>query len=225
MSDLKYGAISKRIDPELGSLCSELIGSKYVPFLDPTQVDTYTELSIVLAFRESCIGNDSEVEIIETNFFDAIWLRAQHSLISFYSSNMFRQDSDVQSICRIIVPIFIVHTQLITYRHSPATESLKDQFLQLIANLNLQKLWENFHELMVWAFMFVCYSCSEQAWRERFLLEMAKGGRGKMTWEWPEVRKLLLGFFFVDRLQGEEFRKMCEEVRLLSGPVSFVKAE
>ena len=138
---------------------------------------------------------------------------------------MFRQDSDVQNICRIIVPMFVVHTQLVSYRYSPATESLKDQFLEVIASLNLQKLWEQFHELMVWAFMFVCYSCSQQVWRERFLAEMAKGGRGKMTWKWQEVRKMLLGFFFVDRLHGEEFRKMCEEVRQLDDSVSSVKSE
>ena len=225
LADYKYRAISKRITPEFGSISSELLGSTYGPFLDPTQVETYTELSIVLAFRESCIGNESELELVETDFFDAIWLRAQHSLISFYSSNMFRQDSDVQSICRIVVPIFIVHTQLVTYRHSPASESLKDYFLGAIASLDLQKLWEHFHELMVWAFMWVCYSCSQQVWRERFLLEMAKGGRGRMTWEWQEVRKILHGFFFVDRLQGEEFRKICEEIRFLDESMNPAKAE
>lgn len=219
MSGAKYRAISKRVNLELGSLSSEILSSRYVPLLDPTQVDAYTELSIVIAFRESCIGDQSELELVETDYFDTIWLRAQHSLISFSSSNMFRQDSDVQNICRIVVPMFVVQTQLITYRHSPAAESLKDQFLEVIASLDLQKLWEHFHELMVWAFMFVCHSCREQAWRERFLLEVAKGGQGRMKWEWQEVRKLLLGFFFVDRLHGKDFRKMCEEVRLLDSPV------
>ena len=214
-----------RVTPEIGSLSTELLGSRYLPFLDPTQVDTYTELSIVLAFRESCIGNESEPELVETDFFDAIWLRAQHSIISFYSSNMFRRDSDVQSICRIVVPIFLVQTQLIPFRHSSATESLKDYFLEAIASLDLQKLWEHFHELMVWAFMWVCYSCSQQVWRERFLLEMAKGGRGRMTWEWQEVKKILRGFFFVERLQGEEFRKICGEVRQLDDSITPAKVE
>ena len=121
--------------------------------------------------------------------------------------------------------MFMVHTQVITYRHSPATESLKDYFLEAIASLDLQKLWEHFHELMVWAFMFVCYSCSEQVWRERFFFEMAKGGRGKMTWEWQEVKKILRSFFFVDRLHGEEFRKMCEEIRLLDDSLTPAKVE
>ena len=225
MSIAKYSTISKRLNPEIGSIASELLSSKYVPLLDPTQVDTYTELSLVVAFRESCIDNETELELIETDFFDAMWLRAQYSLISFSSSNMFRQDSDVQTICRIIVPIFVVQTQLVTYRHSPAAESLKDQFLEVIAKLDLQKLWEEFHGLMVWTFMFVCYSCSEQVWRDRLLIEMAKGARGKLTWEWQEVRKILLGFFFVDRLQGEEFHKMCEEVRSLDDSVTGVKTE
>ena len=225
LSDSKYRLISMRINPELGSQSSELLSSRYVRLLDPSQVETYTELSIVVAFRESCIGSGNEPELIETDFFDSIWLRAQHSLVSFSSSCMFRQDSDVQIICRIIVPIFVVQTQIITYRHSPAAESLKDQFLEAIAHMDLQKLWKQFHDLMVWAFMFVCYSCGEQAWRERFLLEMAKGGRGKIKWEWPEVRKVLLGFFFVDRLHAAEFRKMCEEIALLDDSVNPIKAE
>ncbi|KAL8787758.1 MAG: hypothetical protein Q9195_007627 [Heterodermia aff. obscurata] len=189
------------------------------------EVETYTELSMVIAFRESCIGNQSGLELIETDYFDVMWLRAQHSLICFSSSNMFRQDSDVQKICRIIVPMFVVHTQLVTYRHSPATESLKAQFLEAIADMDLQKLWEQYHELMVWAFMFVCHSCGEPAWRERLLIEMAKGGQGKMRWEWQEVRKILLGFFFVERLHGQDFRNMCEEVRLLDESMAPVKAE
>lgn len=121
----------------------------------------------------------------------------------------------MQSICRIVVPIFVVQNQIDIYRQSAVVESLMSQLLEVMESLDLQDCWERYTELMVWAFMFGAFTSTQQAQREWVLFEMAKGGRGRVNWQWEEIEKILLGFFYVDRLYEANFRKICDEVKAL----------
>ena len=215
LSTSRFNRIFQRIDPTFRSLASEFGSPKYRPLLNSEIVQSYRELGLVIAFRESCIGNETDVELIEIEYFNTLWLRAQHSLITFSSSCCFRQDSDVQSICRIVVPIFAIQNQLDIYRQSAVIESLMNQFLEILKSLDLQDCWGRYTDLMVWAFMFGAYTSTQQAQREWFLFGMTKGGHERVAWQWEEVRKSLLGCFYVDRLFEADFRMICEEVRIL----------
>ena len=139
------------------------------------------------------------------------------SLVSYSSSKSLRRDSDVQDICRIIIPIFVFSTQLGFYRQSAAIDSLVDQFSEVLDNLNLSDCWDRYPGLMIWAFMFAVFSSREQTQREWFLFEMSKGGQNKTLWHWQDIRKTILGFFYIERLHEVEFEKICKEVRLLDG--------
>ena len=180
-------------------------------------VQTYKDLGIVIAFRESCLGNESEVELCEIEYFDTLWLRVQHSLVTFSSSACFSQDSDVQKISRVAIPLFVVQNQLgIYHRHCAVVDILLDQLMEVLNSVDLEQCWDTYIELMLWAFMFAVYTSTDPAKRGWFLFELAKGVQERMIWRWEEVRKILQGFFYVDRLYEVDFRAICEEVSVLN---------
>ena len=211
----RYSDIAKRIDPDLRSLASSLLSVDLVMLLDPNMRETYRNLSIVIAVHESFIGLETNIDLDGIEYFDALWLRIQYHLTTFSSSSYFRQDSDVQKICRVLVPLFVAHSQLGIHRHTAVTESLVEQLLEVLRSLDLERCWRSYPNLMMWAFMFGTYTCADNVRREWFLFTLVNGARGKMLWDWENVRRILLGYFYLDRLYQDEFKKITEEVGML----------
>ena len=111
-------------------------------------------------------------------------------------------------------------------RESPAIiESLVDQFLEVLPGLHLEICWVRYTNFMTWAFLLAVNSCPRQVQRQWFLSQMVKGGRGKITWQWQNVRHILLGYFYLDRLYETEFQEICQEIRRLNDLAAHTKPE
>ena len=216
LTQAHYKAIAQRVHPDLQSLSSSLQGAKYSPFLEPSIMQAYQELSIVIAYKESSIGKEKQLDMLEIEYFDTLWLRVQHELISLTASSFLREISDVQKICGLVIKMFVGHYQVGLYYHFATIESLVNKTMELFKSLDLQECWEEYPELMLWAFLLTIYATTDPMKQEWFLFELAKGVRNRVVWEWKTVREILLGFFYVDRVYQEKFRAICEEVRVLN---------
>ncbi len=213
------GRISARIDPSLRLLGMELM--EFKDSLDPGMVQAYRDLSVVVAFRESCSGG-IDVTLYEVEYFETLALRVQHQLITFLSTHLSRQDSDIQSICRVTVPIFAIRYQFVMYGPSMIMDSMVVQLYEILNNLDLARLWKTFPSTLVWAFMFGVWISKDKRMREWFLFKVAEGSRGVVRWQWNEIHDTLQKHFYVDRLHKADFESICEEVRLLVPHVGHV---
>lgn len=204
--------ISARIDPSL-----RLLGMKLMKFkgsLDPKMIQVYRDLSVVVAFRESCSGG-IEVTLYEVEYFETLALRVQHHLITFLATHLSRQDSDIQSICRVTVPIFVVRYQFSMFGPSMIMDSMVLQLYEVLSSLDLSESWKSFPAVLVWALMFGAWISKEKSMRDWFLFKLAEASHGKLRWQWNEIRDILQTLFYVDRLHRADFESICEEVRLL----------
>lgn len=204
--------ISAGIDPRLRLLGMELM--KFKDLLDPDMSQAYRDLSVVIAFRELCSGG-VDVTLYEVEYFETLALRVQHHLITFLSTHLYRRDSDIQSICRVTVPIFAVRYQYNIYGPSMIMDSMVIQLYEVLSSLDLAESWKSFPSILVWAFMFGIWISKEKRMKEWFLFKLAEGSHGILSWQWIEIRDTLQRLFYVDRLQRAEFQSICEEVRLL----------
>ena len=189
-----------------------LMGSKYINLLDPDIVETYQNLRTVLIFRESCIGNEEDLTVKEMEYSETMILRIQHCLISFASSWHFRKDSDVQNVCRIVLPMLVFSSQFPYYRETTVIESMVVQLWEVLSRLNLDRCWSLYPDLMIWAFLFGVYFSSRQPKRQWFLSEVSKRSKNHIDCQWENVRNMLINFFFIERLYGAEFKAFCEEI-------------
>jgi len=160
------------------------------------------------------VENDKDLTLAESEYFDIMALRVRHSLISFLSSRHFRRDSHVQKLCAIVVPIFFVQNQFALARNTAVVESQTVQLWEILSYLDLEQCWYLYPDLLLWAFMLGVYTSTGQPKRPWLVYELAKGTRGWFSWQWKDLRKILLGFFYFDRLYEVEFKLICEEVRL-----------
>lgn len=205
--------ISARLDPSLRLLGQTLM--KFKDSLNPDMIQVYRDLSVVVAFRESCSGGGG-VTLYEVEYFETLALRVQHQLITFLSTHLSRQDSDIQSICRVIVPIFVVRYQFNIYGPSMIMDSLVVQLYEVLSKLNLAESWKTFPSTLIWAFIVGVWISREKRMREWYLFRLAEGCHGATRWQWSEVRDMLQKLFYVDRLHGSDFESICEEARLLA---------
>ena len=169
---------------------------------------------------ESSVSNGSILTPAEIEYFDIKALRIQHSLISFSSSRHFREDSVVQNICSIVVPVFFVQNQFTLARRNMVVESLNVQLWEAFSQLDLEWYWEFYPDLLIWAFMFGVYISVGQPKRPWFLSKMARRTRDRFSWRWEECREVLRGFYYFDRVYEVEFKSICEEVRTLMNYVT-----
>ncbi|CAD6575598.1 MAG: hypothetical protein ASARMPREDX12_007389 [Alectoria sarmentosa] len=204
--------ISARIDPSLRLLGMKLM--KFKDSLDPKMIQVYRDLSVVVAFRESCSGG-TEVTLYEVEYFETLALRVQHHLITFLATHLSRQDSDIQSICRVTVPIFVVRYQFSMFGPSMIMDSMVIQLYEVLSSLDLSESWKSFPSVLVWALMFGVWISKEKSMRDWFLFKLAEASHGKLRWQWNEIRDILQTLFYVDRLHRVDFESICEEVRLL----------
>lgn len=204
--------IAARIDPSL-----RLLGMKLMNFQDslhPDMIQVYRDLSVVVAFRESCSGG-VDVPLYEVEYFETLALRVQHHLITFLSTYLSRQDSDIQSICRVTVPIFAIRYQFNIFGPSMIMDSMVLQLYEVLSNVDLAASWKDFPSILVWAFMFGVFISKEKRMREWFLFKLAEGSHGILRWQWDEIRDILQKLLYVDRMHRVDFESICEEVRLL----------
>ena len=184
---------------------------KFKDSLHPDMVQAYRDLSVVVAFRESCSGG-VDVTLYEVEYFETLALRVQHQLITFLSTHLSRQDSDIQSICRVIVPIFVIRYHFSIYGPSMIMDSMVVQLYEVLSNLDLAESWKRFPSILVWAFMFGVWISKEKRMKEWFLSKVAEGSNGSVRWQWNEIRNTLQKLFYVDRLHGAQFVSIFNEV-------------
>lgn len=187
---------------------------KFKDSLDPSMIQVYRDLSVVVAFRESCSGG-TEVTLTEVEYFETLALRVQHHLITFLSTHVSRQDSDIQSICRVTVPIFVVRYQFNIYGPSMIMDSMVLQLHEVLSSLDLAASWKTFPSILVWALMFGAWISKEKGMKDWFLFKLAEGSGHILRWQWNEIRDILQKLFYVHRLHGADFEAICDEVRLL----------
>lgn len=187
---------------------------KFKDSLDPSMIQVYRDLSVVVAFRESCSGG-TEVTLTEVEYFETLALRVQHHLITFLSTHVSRQDSDIQSICRVTVPIFVVRYQFNIYGPSMIMDSMVLQLHEVLSSLDLAESWKIFPSILVWALMFGAWISKEKGMKDWFLFKLAEGSGHILRWQWNEIRDILQKLFYVHRLHGADFEAICDEVRLL----------
>ena len=204
--------ISARIDPSLRLLGMELMEVK--ESLDPGMVQAYRDLSVVVAFRELC-NRGIDVTLYEVEYFETLALRVQHQLITFLSTHLSRKDSDMQSVCRVTIPIFVIRYQFNIYGPSMIMDSMVIQLYEVLSSLDLGQSWKSFPSILVWAFMFGVWISKEKRVRDWFLFKLAEGSSCLLRWQWNETRDILKKLFYVDRLHRTDFESICEEVRLL----------
>ncbi|CAF9939226.1 hypothetical protein IMSHALPRED_001260 [Imshaugia aleurites] len=182
--------------------------------LDPHMTQVYRDLSVVVAFRESC-SRGIDAALYELEYFETLALRVQHHLITFLSTRLSRKDTDIQSICRVTVPIFVIRYQFVIYGPSMIMDSMAIQLYEVLSSLDLTESWKQFPSILAWAFMFGIWISREKCTRDWFLFRLAEGSNGILRWQWTEIREILQKLFYVDRLHGADFERICEEVRLL----------
>lgn len=214
--------IPTRIDP-----CICLLGTKLVKLkdsLDPDMVQVYRNLSVVVAFRESCSGG-FDVTLHEVEYFETLALDVLHRLITFLSTHVSRSESNLQSICRVVVPIFAIRYQFNIYGPSMIMDSLVIQLYEVLSSLDLAEAWRDFPSILVWGFMFGVWIAKEKRKKEWFLFKLAEGSNGVLDWQWSEISNILQKLFYVDRLHGADFGVICEDVRLLMPHAKHMVAE
>lgn len=204
--------ISARIDPSLRLLGMELM--EFKDALDPDMIPVYRDLSVVVAFRESCMGGIG-VTLQEVEYFETLALRVQHQLIAAFSTHTSRQDSNVQSICRVTTPIFVTRSQPNNYGPSMIMDSMVLRLYDVLNGLDLAECWKSCPSVLVWALMFGVWISREKMMRDWFLFKLAEGSHGKLRWQWSEIRDILQKLFYVDRLHRADFESICEEVHSL----------
>ena len=182
--------------------------------LDPDMIPVYRDLSVVVAFRESCVGG-IDATIHEIDYFETLALRVQHQLIAFYSTHISRQDSDIQSICRVTATIFVIQSQPRNYGPSIIMDNMVLSLYDVLSGLDFAEAWNSFPSILIWALMFGVWISREKSMRDWFLFKLAQGSHGQLRWQWNEIRDMLQKLFYVDRLHGADFESIWEEVRLL----------
>ena len=187
---------------------------KYNDSLHPDMIQAYRDLSVVVAFRESCSGG-VDVTLYEVEYFETLALRVQHRMTTFLATHLTRNDSDIQSICRVTIPVFVIRYHFSIYGPSMIMDSMVIQLYEVLSNLNFTESWKGFPSILVWAFMFGVWISKEQRMRDWFVSKLVEGSQGIFSWEWNEIRAILQKLFYVDRLHGEQFESICREVRLL----------
>ena len=204
--------ISARMDPNL-----RLVGTTLMEFEDslhPDMIQAYRDLSVVVAFRESCSGG-VDVTLYEVEYFETLALRVQHRMTTFLSTHLTRKDSVIQSICRVTVPIFIVRYHFSMYGQSMIADSMVIQLYEVLSSLDLAESWQSFPSILVWAFMFGVWNSKKKRMKEWFLSKLVEGSHRILSWQWNEIRDILQRLFYVDRLHGAHFENICKEVRML----------
>ena len=182
--------------------------------LHPDMIQVYRDLSVVIAFRESCSGG-VDVTLYEVEYFESLALRVLHQLVTFLSTYLSRQDSEIQSICRVTVTIFAIRYQYNMYGPSMIMDSLVLQLYDVLSALDLAESWKHFSSILVWAFMFGAWISKEKRMREWFLFKLAEGSHDILRWQWDEIRDILQKLFYVDRLHRSDLEGICKEVRSL----------
>lgn len=227
MSESKLNQILECTKPSLQQLGAELLGPKYSVELEGSMVETYHELSIVIAFRE-LTDADYPVDLDDIEYFGTLWLRIQHRLSTFSAmcsvKDSDRGVSDVQNICRLVVPLCVVQIHLgLLYCSAAAIESFNEQLWEVLNHLDLGHCWREYTELMTWAFFFGVSTSPGSARRQWFLFELVKGAKNRIEWRRPALRMVMQRFFYVDRMHEADFKKITDEARPLMDFAGYLK--
>lgn len=180
----------------------------------------------------------SEPSYAEIKYFMTLQFRLRHRLAVFAADWMFRADTPVQKLVTVVTCSVIVMKDF-AFAHETELAKGLNRHLRKILEGEGEGLWEGFPELMLWACLQGGYAAgTKEGEREWFLFGCARGiggvggsgrggsgagrsgsgGKGRVMVDlgWEGVREMLKGFFFVDRIHGEKYRAVWEEVRLLA---------
>lgn len=143
-------------------------------------LEIYQDLRTAIVFRESLIDSIIDLTLNEIVHFETMILRVEYRLITFSSTWHFREDSDVQTICRAMLPIFITRIQYRFYSETAVTESLVVQLWEVLSRLDLDICWRLYQDLMIWAFLFGEYTSIRHPKNKWFVFQLANQFRGRV---------------------------------------------
>ena len=244
LDSFRYAMASVSMSSELSLLASALLQeARYTTMLSPEIIPIYADLRDFVIWqqinvhREQSMGDVQELELCAT-----LILRLEYCLARFAFSNTFEEATAVQVICRIVVPIFVVQTQLFLWRHTATMRILVARLRgamscvgeceichgrersSSVETADMEGLWYGHPEVVLWAYLMGAFAASDVDQRSWFLFHCARGirrysGQIGMRLTWTSVSHMLKRMFYVDRLHGNDFCKLWEEVLLLADSV------
>lgn len=216
VSEATISLIASTTKDDLRNMGAFLHRSDHVALFDWRLLYACNDLRDVTIFRESYGANSSGFESTDLAYFNHKAFRVNHTLLSFpFEHRLQETTSDKQEAFRTGLLIFC-HTQ---YRNvGPSSVLMRNLTMQLKEALDrseLQSFWNPACELLMWVLFLGAHICGGQKERPWFVMMLARGARLLELREWRDVRETLAQCFYVERIYGEPYQEIWEEVKLL----------
>ena len=234
-----YAIAPVYVPPELQPLGSALLHEpRYATMLSPEILPVYADLRDIIIWQQiNILQKDTTVDPLETKLCGNLMLRTEHRLAEFSYISTFETSTSVQIVCRIVIPMFAVQTQLYLWQGTHTMRALVGRLQQILQcddeheecyeqeqeltstlKVNMAILWYEYTDLAIWAFLMGAFaSADDRLQRSWFLHHCANGvNRYKdsmgLLLTWTTVKSMLQRFFYVENMHGNEFAELWEEV-------------
>jgi len=123
--------------------------------------------------------------------------------------------SDKQEPCRLALLIFWNANYMVANPDSALFRALTTQLKVALEKSDMQGVWGPHFELLMWVLFLGAHISGGQRERPWFVLNLARGARILKLGEWDNVRKMLLRFFYLDRVYQKSFQEAWQEAKML----------
>ena len=125
--------------------------------------------------------------------------------------------SDKQEPCRLSMLIFWFGLKQVTKSDSALSRTLSMQLKNALQKTDLQGAWAPHLELLLWILMMGAYITAGQRERPWFILHLSRVAQIWGLKEWDAVRRVLLRFYYIDRVYATGMREAWTEAMMLTG--------
>ncbi|KIW59767.1 hypothetical protein PV05_00034 [Exophiala xenobiotica] len=142
-------------------------------------------------------------------------VNVDHRLLS-YPFDHYGAHRPIQEACRLALITYSNAHYNVIQPSSKIARGLVEDLRNALEATALQSYWGTAHNALLWVLFIGAHMSYGQRERPWFVAALARVAQTLQSRDWLQVRALLVSFYYSDRVFQESFRKIWEEVELLS---------